>query len=1568
MKEKKIGKISKMILSLLVIIFIVQPVLQITINYESVFAEKVITKSSIEEIKASIGKDEYYKITKVENKYRGTYQTDTIHVKEMPECRIEKIKTGLTVNVNNSEFKNLEVVSFGTEWLDKKKHYTSDNGLFNHRENYYTIWFRVNATYESDFMDANATPVLPTAKVYYRTGQHSQSYGFEGELKLKSRETIATRYTATVYKRSSSNASQIKKTEKENEKVVKLVQDAQKANKVTIIDAGNNVSTPTQNYIQPTYEEQAVYQQQPVEVYVPIPENGTNLEDSQKRIFIRNLYKRVLQREPTDGELNGWAQQNPYSIARGIILSKDSQDMNDILNISSADYVYKMYNYILGRNCSAEEAAGHVQWLSKWNNRNDCINIFVNSPEFSSTNGKATKTITLNSSLCGAVYDKIRGMGYSVIKPSDTTLMMYDSDVSKVATLDLSGKSLTDITGLSVFTGLTSLNISNNKITNLEEVGKLPKLTRLIANDISLKGLLEPLQKLTNLEVLQLNNCGLVNQDIDSNLSKITSLKNLSLNLNSLTNVSSLVSLTNLEKLSLNNNEILTVGKLGTSGIKEINVQNNIIKISTSTGIIDNVDMINNVYNQNSKFNSQEVELTNCKFENGKVLLNGTEGKIVVKSGNAKGYTLYINSVAQKTIFNDKVFLDRLESQLDGTGVILSRGEENGKYYAYIDTEKAKTVENLSVKAGRETEKITDITGIGAFPNLKVLNLDNNKVSNLKELVRCKNIQTLNVRNNGLENLDDIKSLKSLISLNASNNAINQINGLLNMTKLEYLALSNNNIKNSLYPISTLTNLKVLQIDANGIDNFDYIDKMKIPTLYARYNQIKNTNGLDLKNYDTLCLGNNEVEYDIGNEMTTDLPDLIRLAVQEVGVEKLELTDCTIENNKIVINKAKRSARIKVKDGSFKECVVKINTRGDQRPPKLTVNYDLNSEEEKMTVTINADEEIYTTLLGWTKSEDQKSLTKVFNYNAKEVVEIKDLAGNATSQVIEVKGLYNNKVRGLSMSVSNFRMTNNNITVRYTADEPMYVGEGSMWVPSDGGKTLTRVIEGNVSYLFTVQSEENHQKALQLAEDIRNGISDEERDRRAQEIQDGLIKTTFEISNIDKVAPKCNVEYSSLDKTSGTVAVTVWSNEDIEIKAKPESGAEVRNGSHIDENGVKRSCVILYYSENTSEDVIVKDTAGNEQTVRVNVNNIDKTVENLNLSTGSVLATNQAQRMVISADEKIKITDSDTNSTNKLMARIKRSISDNEPILVLAGSINSIPIMYGNVSVSNSDLGIKPELIRIAEEDNSDLNEDGELVVELKEPEQGVIEVSDDADNRDFALVDTSYIDIENPVVSRKADKVNEDGSVIVTLVVDEQIKNTDNLVGWDLAEDGVTLTKRFTANANEVLTITDLAGNETEYNVKVTNIQRVKHEVVFEPIEGTEQALVVIQSDVELKEVPGWELLEDGKSLAKVFFYTESENVVIEDKNGNSSEVVIALSEVKIESKEDESKQEESKEDESKQEERKKDEPKQENNKQDTSPVPFPQTGVYMMISGSMIVILTALTVITLIRYKKNM
>ena len=46
---------------------------------------------------------------------------------------------------------------------------------------------------------------------------------------------------------------------------------------------------------------------------------------------------------------------------------------------------------------------------------------------------------------------------------------------------------------------------------------------------------------------------------------------------------------------------------------------------------------------------------------------------------------------------------------------------------------------------------------------------------------------------------------------------------------------------------------------------------------------------------------------------------------------------------------------------------------------------------------------------------------------------------------------------------------------------------------------------------------------------------------------------------------------------------------------------------------------------------------------------------------------------------------------------------------------------------------------------------------------------------------------------------------------------------GWELSSDKKTLTKEYNKNTTEMIMIKDLAGNETQVNIEITNIQTVE-------------------------------------------------------------------------------------------------------------------------------------------------
>ena len=92
------------------------------------------------------------------------------------------------------------------------------------------------------------------------------------------------------------------------------------------------------------------------------------------------------------------------------------------------------------------------------------------------------------------------------------------------------------------------------------------------------------------------------------------------------------------------------------------------------------------------------------------------------------------------------------------------------------------------------------------------------------------------------------------------------------------------------------------------------------------------------------------------------------------------------------------------------------------------------------------------------------------------------------------------------------------------------------------------------------------------------------------------------------------------------------------------------------------------------------------------------------------------------------------------------------------------------------------------------------------------------------------------------------------------------------------------------MLKVQDLAGNETEIEVKVENIDKEKPQTRVEYDEKDNQVIVHIISNKELQEVEGWELSEDKKTLTKTYLENEKDVISVIDLAGNITEVAIAV------------------------------------------------------------------------------
>lgn len=132
--------------------------------------------------------------------------------------------------------------------------------------------------------------------------------------------------------------------------------------------------------------------------------------------------------------------------------------------------------------------------------------------------------------------------------------------------------------------------------------------------------------------------------------------------------------------------------------------------------------------------------------------------------------------------------------------------------------------------------------------------------------------------------------------------------------------------------------------------------------------------------------------------------------------------------------------------------------------------------------------------------------------------------------------------------------------------------------------------------------------------------------------------------------------------------------------------------------------------------------------------------------------------------------------------------------------------------------------------------------------------------------------------------------NVIVNIVSDEELQE---LEGWIISDDGKTLTKEYSENITETIVVYDLASNSTEVNISINNISKEVFEctVEYSKTEPTnEDVTVTITADRELKQLEGWELSSDSKKLSKVYTENVDEEIIIEDVDGNTTNVIVNI------------------------------------------------------------------------------
>jgi len=300
--------------------------------------------------------------------------------------------------------------------------------------------------------------------------------------------------------------------------------------------------------------------------------------------------------------------------------------------------------------------------------------------------------------------------------------------LSSMTTLDLTNNQITDISFLGSLTNLTTLHLNHNQITDISFLGSLTNLTTLHLSwnritDISFLG------SLTNLTTLYL--CGNKITDI-SFLGSLTNLTTLNLNSNKITGISFLGSLTNLTRLELYKNQITDISFLGSlTNLTKLYLNSNQITEISFLGSLTNLTTLNLCSNR----------ITDISFLGS--LTNLT--------------TLSLN-------YNQITDISALRALTNLTTLHLNHNQ------------------------------ITDISFLGSLTNLTTLHLNDNQITDISFLGSLTNLTTLYLNDNQITDISFLGSLTNLTRLYLCRNQITDISALRSLTNLTTLELYNNQI------------------------------------------------------------------------------------------------------------------------------------------------------------------------------------------------------------------------------------------------------------------------------------------------------------------------------------------------------------------------------------------------------------------------------------------------------------------------------------------------------------------------------------------------------------------------------------------------------------------------------------------------------------------------------------------------------------------------------------------------------------------------------------------------------
>ena len=184
----------------------------------------------------------------------------------------------------------------------------------------------------------------------------------------------------------------------------------------------------------------------------------------------------------------------------------------------------------------------------------------------------------------------------------------------------------------------------------------------------------------------------------------------------------------------------------------------------------------------------------------------------------------------------------------------------------------AEDVRNISRVVGIGKD-IKSLEGLQHCKALMLIDLADNKISDLKPVADLKRLQSVTLANNQIKDLKPLEGLTAMQLLDLSGNQVDDLAALKKMSNLRSLYVANNKLT-SIEPIAGLSKIWSLDVSGNQLTDLSPVSKLGwLTTLNVAGNQIESLEPLkSLSELDMLLISGNKI---------TDLAPLVQMCQQD---------------------------------------------------------------------------------------------------------------------------------------------------------------------------------------------------------------------------------------------------------------------------------------------------------------------------------------------------------------------------------------------------------------------------------------------------------------------------------------------------------------------------------------------------------------------------------------------------------------------------------------------------------------------------------------------------------------